>query len=207
MTRRGWGVGIVGAFVCLVVAACGADPGPVVTPSPSVTPTEVAATVSPSPTPTPSPSATVLTEEEVLAAIPEDARYEDYPSSVAFAEYFLQVSQRAFVEGDARHMWALADPSCQYCSHIAAVVEQVAADGVSVTGGDLRRTEQRPVGGLQPDGTWRVGMEVQISERTFVNAEGTVLDSTEPQVSEPVIVMAFVDGTWRVIDVGAEADT
>ncbi|MFV0633601.1 hypothetical protein [Demequina sp.] len=201
MTRRGWGVGIVGAFVCLVVAACGGDPEPVVTPSPSVTPTEVAATVSPSPSPTPSPSATALTEEEVLAAIPEDARYEDYPSSVAFAEFFLANYQN-WADEDPQLFSALSEPSCAFCANVVDQYEAANAAGESYEGGGVVADIGSARGGVQLNGTWGVEMLIDVGPVVRRSSGGTLVDESPGGAGEVRMVMAF-SGHWRVLEVVA----
>src|SRR5690554_5304864 len=90
MNRR-WGrskTAVVLVAGALRASACSGDPAPIVTETPTATPSET-----PSPSPTPSPSATALTDEEVIEAIPEEARHEDFPGAQEFAKFFLSESQ------------------------------------------------------------------------------------------------------------------
>ncbi|MFV0634941.1 hypothetical protein [Demequina sp.] len=203
MTRRGWSVGIVGAFVCLVVAACGGDPGPVVTPSPSLTPTEVAATVSPvpSPTPTPSPSATTLTEAEILAAIPEDARHEDYPSSVAFAAEYLRRANNATTTHDLDWLEYVSDAECAYCTLTRHLIETDMVAGVSRRGGDMMLDAAAALGGLQVDGRWRVELPVETTDATYVGPDGVVVDEVPGEELTMWVFLEYVNGHWKVIEV------
>ncbi|MFV0632672.1 hypothetical protein [Demequina sp.] len=200
MTRRGWSVGIVGTFVCLVVAGCGGDPEPVVTPSPSVTPYEVAATVSPSPSPTPSPSATALTEAEILAAIPEHARYEDFPSSVQFARYFLESYSALFAPPyDARQFSALSTPDCQFCSSALESSEAVRSQGRTTTGGLLTWGDAwRAQGGLASDGYWYVVDSFDETDTEAFAGGGESLGIVEGGSGTVTVKLSFADGKWSV---------
>src|SRR5690554_4881835 len=87
MDLRGWGVRVVVVSAVAVLAVgCSADPDVVVTPTPTIT-----APVVDESSPTPSPSPTELTQEEILAAIPEEALAGDFFSAVYFSQFFVEM--------------------------------------------------------------------------------------------------------------------
>ncbi|WP_144276398.1 DUF6318 family protein [Demequina sp. NBRC 110053] len=201
MTRGGRGLAVLSATACLALAACNGAPEVEATPSPTPSLTEIAVT---SPSPTPSPTTTALTEEEVLAAIPEEARSEDFPGAVSFAEFFLIESQDVFVHQDIRLLKALSLPGCVYCENTVEAVQTMVDDGVTARGSKLTAATGAAQGGEQPDATWRVVMDVEISESDIFDDNERLIDTRAPQQATLTVVLELQGSGWRVVDVASQ---
>ena len=201
MTRRGWGVGAVVGAAVLLVTACGGDPEPVV--SPSATPS---VTVSPSvtPSPSPSPSATALTEDEVLAAIPEAARVESFPGAQAFAEYFLDQASTALVKRDSGAIDVLADEECVYCANVRDSIASLEEAGSTVSGGDSVYPWEVASGGLQSDGTWAVRLRAETAPIEVTSAAGDTTVAVPAESADVTVALRWQVDRWQVLEVVAE---
>ncbi|GIG53361.1 DUF6318 family protein [Demequina activiva] len=201
MIRRGWGVGAAALAAAVVMAGCNGDPEPVVTPSP--TPTETASET-PAPTPTPSPTPTALTEEEILAAIPEAARSQDFPGAQEFARFFLVAANDAMADGSSVVVDALATSSCVYCANLRELVSRTVDENITVRGGDLDLGEGLPTGGLQENGLWRIEFESETAQREFLDENGVVVATDEAQSANVTVLLTWDSGHWAVVDVDAQ---
>lgn len=198
MDLRGWDVRIVamGAAVA-VLAGCGGDPEPVVTPT--TTPTEA---VTESPSPTPSPSPTELTEEEVLAAIPENARTEDFWGAQEFTRYFLENYQE-MMQTAPEGFDVLTSEDCGFCSNVKEVYAAVEDRGNVLEGGRIVAAGQLAQGGVQDDGTWGVKFPIDVDVMVERGSDGEVVETFEggPGVAEVLLVF---DDHWKVLELSAE---
>ena len=188
--------------VAVLMTGCSGDPEPVVTPSP--TPTE---TVEESPSPTPTPSATALTEEEILAAIPEAARTEDFPGAQSFTEFFVNLFPTLFQEGAQPELFeALSGPDCLFCQDALENASIADARGDSTRGGEFAFADDVAQGGLRETGEWLVERRFEVSDTDYVDTSGTVFRTTPGGSGLIVARLSFSGGAWTVEDIAFEYD-
>lgn len=101
----------------------GGDPGPATT-TPPVTSTAATTTTAQPPTMTPTPTATV---DPVIAKIPAAARKHTQSGSEAFAKYYIEQVNEAFVKGASRPLEGLASPSCKVCAALESSARELQA--------------------------------------------------------------------------------
>lgn len=203
MDLRGWDVRIVamGAAVA-VLAGCGGDPEPVVTPTP--TPTEA---VAESPSPTPSPSPTELTEEEILAAIPENAQLETFDGAQAFVKFYVQLFPELFrANGDPELFSLLSDPGCTFCMSALENARQARADDLSTRGGSITFPDFFGTGGEGEDGDWLVEHRYVEDEIEYLDADGNVVETDSLRQGTVVALIFFAEGHWSVRNIAFEYD-
>jgi len=178
-----------GATVSL--SGCTGDSDPVVTPSPSVT------VVTPSPSASPSPTA--LSDEELLALIPEEARGQDFVSASNFAKFFVGAYTGLFVDGaDVGLYRALSAEGCSYCASALANAVETAQAGAHSEGGVFSFPDLLGRGGLRDDGFTYVAQPFALTDATTFGPEGEPLGSGRGGTGDVGVKMRFDDGAWRV---------
>ena len=184
-----------GATVSLSACTGGSDP--VASPSPSVS-TVV------TPTPSASPSPTPLTDAELLALIPEDARAENFVSASNFAKFFVVESQAMLLDGDDRLLHAVSEPGCTFCDASFATLAAARARGLAASGGDITVSPDLAVGGLQADGTWNASFDIEIDAQQFIDSSGALVKSNPAESLRVGVVLIYKGSRWGVVDVGSE---
>lgn len=204
MDLRGWGVRVVVVGVVVgVLAGCSGDADVVVTPTPTVT-APVVESPSPIATPTPSPSPTALTEEEVLAAIPEAARREDFWGAQEFTRFFLENYQE-MMRDDPALFEAFSSEGCNFCDRTTEYYEDLEKNGLTVEGGHVTVTDEVARGALQEDGTWGVIFRVDAEPLIERNSANEIVTETAGGPGEAKVLLEYA-GHWSVLEIGAEVD-
>ncbi|MDE0572713.1 DUF6318 family protein [Demequina sp. B12] len=160
---------VVAAVALLTLTACTGGGTTTATPTPDESPTAVV-TESPSASPTP----TALTEEDVLAALPEAAKSESFDGAVAFSAFMAGESQALARTGDTSLFAYLSDAGCQFCLSVLERAEEDARLGLTMAGGELEFDVWGAGQGLQTDGTWVVDLPIEIAAMTYFEPDGTV---------------------------------
>jgi len=184
-----------GATVFLSACTGGSDP--VASPSPSVS-----TVVTPSPSLSPSP--TPLTDDELLALIPEDARGEDFLSASSFAVYFLSTYPSIVTGDDSRLFDLITDEGCIFCNNVREALSGSLQPGESLQGGEVTSLQALADGGLQPDGTWNVSFDMTVAALERVDRDGNVL-LIDPGGPGRVTVILTYATHWIAMGVGAES--
>lgn len=184
-----------GATVFLSACTGGTDPA--ASPSPSVT-TVVTSSPSASPSPTP------LTDEELLALIPESARAENFGSAGNFAKFFINLYPRLFQPGPQPEIALferLSAPSCGFCE--TALVDAAATQDADAynTGGEFTWPDDSVRGELQSDGYWHLTRAFQVNDRVTYLADGTVHSTEEGGTGQVGLTLEYVEGAWSVLGV------
>jgi len=192
-----------GATVSLSACTGGSDPVASFGPSASAV-----ATSSPSASASTSPSPTPLTDEELLAMIPENARGEDFFGASAFGRFMLAEYQRMFVSYDTRLWEAVSSPDCEFCVSSVSDVREIAGTGGARVGGAMTLDPASGIakGGLRDDGFFYVGYHFVITPWTDTDGDGVVIGSGDAASGETALKMKFVDGHWMVYDIGTVLD-
>lgn len=181
------------------LAGCTGDPAPIVTEAP---------TVAPSPTetssPSPSPSATALTDEELLALMPEEAARDDLFGAMATAQFFLEQYAPMFHTGDTRVWEALSAPECTYCADALENAERVRDEGWTATGGEIVVNEAQTQGALTSERAASVLLDAQLEAAFVANADGDTTQSGDPGDVTYGLRLELIRGHWKVAGVASE---
>ena len=160
--------------------------------SPSVTVSTSVASVSPSPTPTVTP------EEELLARIPEEARYESFPSAVVFSRFFLELYVPMFAPPyDTTLFDFLCTDESVYCATAIQDAMDTKAARAYSEGGEFTWSEDLR-GGLQADGRWNVSQSFVRADITTYLEDGSVYRVSKGGAGDVGVELIFDDGLWRV---------
>jgi len=151
------------------------------------------------PSPSLSPSPTPLTDDELLALIPEDARGEDFLSASNFAKFFVGAYADLFVEGaDARLYGTLSAEECQYCASALDNAAETARAGAHSEGGLFSFPDLLGRGGLRDDGFTYVAQRFSLTDATTLGPNGEQLGTGRGGSGDVGVKMRFDDGSWRV---------
>ena len=185
----------LGGIATAGLSACsGADAG-VETVSPSVP-----VVVSEAPSVTPSPS--VTPEEELLARIPEEARYESFPSSVEFAMFFIDLYAPLFQPPyDTELFDFLCDDENVFCVDTLARSEATRDAGAFSEGGVFTWEPDGAVGGLKDDGYWYVSQRFSVTDTVTFLEDGSEYRTVAGGTGGVGLQLRFEDGAWRVYGV------
>ena len=194
----------LGGIATAGLSACsGADAG-VETVSPSV---PVVVSEAPSVTPSVSPTPSATPEEELLARIPEYARYESFPSSVEFAMFFIDLYAPMFQPPyDTELFDFLCDDESVFCSKALENIAGAKEAGGYCEGGDFTWTPDLAVGGLQSDGYWYVTQDFEVTDTNCFEADGSPHSVSKGGTGKAGVKLDFADNSWWVQDVGFDYD-
>lgn len=189
----------------VLMTGCSGDPEQVVTPSP--TPTE---TVEKTPSPTPTPSSTALTDEEILAAIPQDLDLESFDSAVYFSQFFLDLYPAMLGPAhDAALFEALSSEDCQFCASALGTVEAQVNAGAHSEGGTFTWTNDPmsdATGGLRDDGYFYVKQPFTVTDTVTYGADGEVLGTEDGRDGWVTTKVTFDAPGWTMHGVNFEQD-
>jgi len=187
----------VGVAVALVaLGGCFGEPGPIVTRDVTSTWTPPAVET---PTPSPSPSPTALSDDELLAALPEEAKCSLITCARATAEFMLLEEDRVITSGDLTVWNALSLDSCAYCASVRENTIARTAAGEHV----LPST-------TQIDGSsWTYSLDSETGDayasaflttpvRIAVDTTGAMVRESEPESGTQSFQLQYVDGVWRI---------
>jgi len=186
-----------GATVSLSACTGGSDP--VASPSPSVS-TVV------TPTPSASPSPTPLTDAELLALIPVDARAENFVSASNFAKFVLGQYETVYRTGDTRLWEGLSADECDFC---ASVIDESAAllvGGGHREGGAITVTDVIATGSLAEDGYTYVGRTYSVTETRDIDGSGKVIAVGAAGTGTANFKLKYAEGRWLIYGVETVGD-
>jgi hypothetical protein len=181
-----------GATVSLSACTGGSDP--IASPSPSVS---TAVTPSPSVSPSPTP----LTDDELLALIPEDARGEDFLSASNFAKFFVDLYPELFVEKpDTALFDFLSTDGCVFCDGALRDSAETVAASAHSEGGVFTFDDSLGQGGLRDDGFTYVGRRFSVTDTVTYLADGSEYRTVPGGKGIVALKTKFEDGVWRVYE-------
>lgn len=184
-----------GATVNLSACTGGSDPVASVSPS-------VSAVVTP--TPSASPSPTPLTDAELLALIPADARGEDFVSASNFAKFFVGLYPEMMHAQDSELFARLSGDGCVFCENALTNLADLVASEGSMIGGDITVDTGLASGGIQADGTTNASFGAETASTTFLDASGNVTASIPGRVGRLGVSLQYDSDHWTVLGVGSE---
>ncbi|WP_144018516.1 hypothetical protein [Demequina sp. NBRC 110051] len=192
--------------LALLLSGCTDDPEPIISTTPTFAETtSPTPSASASPTPSPSPSATALTEAEVLAQIPEDARNESLAGAVNFAAFALVESQAIVFTRNSVLFEAIASSECEFCEARLETLDAMLAADETANGDDLVVLTESALGGPQADGTWVIDVPVTVPQVDVLSATGEVTRTIEPAQYNARVLLRPTDLAWELSEVSAEA--
>lgn len=204
------------SLLCFVVlAACAGDkPDPAITgstPRPAASTAIASSTPSPeqSPTPTVSVSPTSGPDQDVTRA-PEPPGALTGPGSkenaAAVATYFMKLFPYAVATGDLAAWNKLSGNTCNYCSTVREIVEDIYADGNHGIRGALDITGSEAY--LNDDGSFVVILGVTQHPSQTVDSTGSLVeDFPETNRYRPLLGLQFQGGAWTVTGVQMDKAT
>ncbi len=187
-----------GATVSLSACTGGSDP--VASPSPSVS-----TVVTPSPSVSPSP--TPLTDDELLALIPEDARGEDFFGATAFVEFYVELYPGLFIENpDSELFDFLSVDGCVFCHGALRDSAETVTAGAHSEGGVFTFDDSLGQGGPRDDGFTYVGRRFSVTDTVTYLTDGTEYKTVPGGTGIVALKTKFEAGAWRVYEVEFKYD-
>lgn len=152
-------------------------------------------------TPSPSPTPTALSDDELLAMIPEGARAENFGSAVNFSRFFMLEYQRMFDEKDSSLFSFLSEPECVFCeSSLSEFADLIGKEGRR-EGGAIVISDDSAQGGLRGDGFWYVGFLLSVAENRDYDADGTLVEMESGGAGDVALKLTWRDDHWQVVGV------
>jgi hypothetical protein len=178
------------------LAGCTGDPAPIVTKTPTLppSPTETSST-------SPSPSATALTDEELLALMPEEAARDDLFGAMATAQFFLEQYAPMFHTGDTRVWEALSAPECTYCADALENAERVRDEGWTVEGGEIVVDASSVRASADPGVDTTVILTAQVAYTAMASKGGEKTDERPERSLKFGFVLVRDGARWLVAEV------
>ena len=184
-----------GATVSLSSCTGGSDP--IASSSPAVS-----TVVTPSPSVAASP--TPLTDEELLALIPENARAENFVSASNFAKFFVNEYDTMFQKPDDEMFRYMSGVDCAFCASSLGTYADLVSAGGHRTGGVITTSPDLPQGGLNQDGYWYVGLGFDVTASSDLDASGADVDAGPGGTATAYVKLQRLDDRWVVQGVSIE---
>lgn len=160
------------------------EPGPTASPSPSE--------------PTPAPEPTV---EPVTEPVPPPAMEQaDEAGALAAAEYFMKLSEYAFLTGDLNTWNEISTTDCGYCRNLRERVDRVWGGGGRIEGAALRIDEPRLEATDEELGIFAVAIDYSSDPAQELDATGAV--TNELPGGDGVFIVEVVPASqgWRLVE-------
>jgi len=140
-----------------------------------------------------------LTTDDLLAALPADARCDLLTCAKETAEFFLLEQDRVLETGDLTRWDALSLAECAYCGSVRENVTRIFGDGNNIAGGVTTFDENSWRYELDTDtGEAFVVVDKVTTPKQMVDSAGAVVQEIEEQRGTSTLSLLFVDGAWRV---------
>ncbi len=188
------------AGACVGLAACTGEPEPIVTESPTAVASPVA-----TPSTTPSPSATAISDDELLAMMPEGAERADVYGAMMTATFFLEQYAPMFHTGDTRIWEALSADGCEYCADALANAERVRDEGWTARGGEITVDSELTQAALSSDSDATVVLESRVGDAYLVSSSGVEEQTGESRRVTYAFSLTLSDSRWLVRAVASES--
>jgi hypothetical protein len=145
-----------------------------------------------------------LTDDQLLALIPENARAENFVSASNFAKFFVNEYYIMLNTGDDSLFRALSQPGCTFCENALQEFGDVIGTGGSVVGGDMTLDPGLAAGGDMGDGTTNASFGVAVAEVRYLDSDGVVYRTIPATSGRLGVLMRYDTDRWSVIDVGSQ---
>ncbi|RKO26029.1 hypothetical protein D7Z96_04565 [Pseudarthrobacter phenanthrenivorans] len=203
------GAASAGVVAVLMLSACAgnapADPGP------ESSPPTASATASPAPTPTPTPSAVYKpadasgpAQNVPVPVLPEVAKTETKEGLEAFAKHWFSVLSYSYETGELAVFESIEPQSCAACQKVKEVIADWHSEGRWLVGGQLTTPVADTTFVKDPEGRYKVAVQVHQVPLTYMRADGTVA-RTDPQTPDQgnLLILKFEDNGWSVSELGS----
>lgn len=158
----------------------------------------------PRPTATPSetPAPTASAEPVAEPVPPPEMERGDEAGAIAAAEYFMELSEYAFLTGDLTTWNAISTTDCGYCRNVDDAVRDAYASGGYYTGGALELQNGR-ISGVDPDiGVYAVVLDYEAEPAVLHADDGAAVEDVPAGVGAFVVEVVPTDAGWRLIEAG-----
>jgi len=186
------------------LAACSGDPepgSPLPTGEPVASATGSAEPTGASPSTAGDPSASPTEQPVAVPTLPPEATTNDAAGAEAFIRYWFDAVNHAYGTFDVAPLEEISDEACGVCSSIASEVEDLAAQGTSVSGGSYV-LEEVSAPAPDPTGVNIVSLVYTRQPLVFQDDEtSTPAESPPPPVSVAA-VLEWRGESWRMYDFG-----
>lgn len=192
------------AGLALVVALGTAVGGcaPQVEPLPTVEEDERPPRPTATPTETPAPTPTASAEPVAEPVPPPEMERGDEAGAIAAAEYFMELSEYAFLTGDLTTWNAISTTDCGYCRNVDDAVRDAYASGGYYTGGALELQNGR-ISGVEPDiGVYAVVLDYEAEPAVLHADDGVAVEDVPAGAGAFVVEVVPTDAGWRLIEAG-----
>ncbi len=189
------------AGACVGLAACTGEPEPIVTESP----TAVASPVT-TPSTTPSPSATALSDDELLAMMPEGAERADVYGAMMTATFYVELAGDIFETADTTAWVSLATTECGYCLSQVANVDALVKSGDLAEGGSVTIDQSATRAALEDDETAYVELSAHVDPMTRIAPSGARSEAQTALETTFVVELLLIDSRWRVNGVVTDSE-
>ena len=153
-------------------------------------------------TPSPSPTPTALSDDELLAMIPEEAQREDFFGASAFAKFFVDLYPDLFESPPKPELFnKLSAEVCKFCAGALADAAATQDAGAHNTGGEFAWPDELARGGLNDDGYWYVTQAFEVADTVTYLADGSVYKTEAGGTGEVGLKLDFAEGAWSVLGV------
>lgn len=184
----------VGAVVGLSLVGCSqpAQQAPTPTAEASASPAE------PSPTPTPEPTPEPVTEP----VPPPEMERGDEAGAIAAAEYFMRLSEYAFLTGDLSTWNEISTTDCGYCRNVSEAVSDVYGSGGYYTGGALELTGGAVNAFDSEISVYAIVFTYAAADASAHDSDGAVVETVPAGGGAFLIEVIPTDTGWRLIEAG-----
>lgn len=188
---------MVVGLVAIVLAGCSSGPGPDVGAPASSTPS--ASGVSPSPSVS-SPTVPPTLDAFALERVPKAARAHTPQGAEAFARFYLEQVNRAWVDADPEQIRPYALASCKTCAGLVEEAERLEASGLHYREQPIQVGESVPLPSAKASRAVIQIVSGQLDSH-IVRGDGTVDEHVPAQGSVSQLDLSWVETSWRVVSV------
>ena len=153
------------------------------------------------PSPIVSPSPAPLTDNELLALIPENARRSDFFGATAFVEFYVDLYPELFVDKpDTALFDFLSIDGCVFCAGALRDSAETVAASAHSEGGVFTFDDSIGQGGPRDDGFTYVGRRFTVTDTVTYFADGSEHRTVPGGTGIVALRTKFEDGVWRVYE-------
>jgi hypothetical protein len=147
-----------------------------------------------------------LTDDQLLALIPDAAQRQDFMGAGEFARFVLAQYEEIFQTFDTRVWEEVSSPECEFCSRSLSDIAELRDSAGTREGGHMTLDPASGIalGGLRDDGFYYVGFHFDISAWTDKDSKGNVLGAGAAASGETALKLQFIDGHWVVFGIDTQ---
>ncbi|WP_155855245.1 DUF6318 family protein [Actinotalea ferrariae] len=172
-------------------------------PTPTAEASERASVAAPGPTPDPTPEANPEPVPEPVPS-PEMERGGE-AGAIAAAEYFMRLSEYAFLTGDLATWNEISTTDCGYCNNVRERVDRVWGEGGRIKGAALRVGSPRVDAVDDQLGIYAVAVDYFAAPAQELDASGALLNDLPGGEGVFIVEVVLAADGWRLIEAARPA--